>query len=154
MFWDKSVDGFVLQLGEITDTITNIPSYWHSYDFDFASLMTAFLFKKAPDSHQFHRADFQEQDGNFSFGPIGLVEMTYLRPTQIDGVDCHLYQINGPGLQQKGGEIWFDRESMLLRGFKIELPDESSYQNVDFQYLGKEQMSPERWEQFKRQKWD
>jgi len=154
MFWNEAIGGFVLQLGELNDTITNIPSYWHSYDFDFGSLMAAFLFKKAPDTHQFHRADFQEQGGNFSFGPIGLIEMTYVGKNQVQGVDCHLYSINGPGLHDRGGKIWFDVKNMLMRGFKIELPDESSYNNVDFQYLGQEQMNPTEWEEFKQQKWN
>ena len=154
MYWDEAIKGFVLQVGEFRDTVTNIPSYWHSYDFDFASLMTAFLFKKESTDHQFYRADFQELEGKFIFGPIGLIGMTYLKTTSINDVNCHLYQINGPGLHQKGGEIWFDEENMLLRGFKIELPDESSYNNVDFQYLGQEQMNPAQWEKFKNQKWN
>lgn len=154
MYWDEAVDGYIMQLGEVTDTVTNIPAYWHSYDFDFASLMSAFLFKKHPDSHQFHRADFQEVSGKFSFGPIGLIEMIYDKETPINGVNCHLYQINGPGLEQKGGEIWFEAKNMLLRGFKIQLPDESSYHSVDFQYLRQERMSPSQWEDFKQQKWE
>jgi hypothetical protein len=153
MYWDQYVQGFILHLGDVTDTVTNLPNYWHSYDFDFSSLMTAFLFKNNTESHVFERTDFQEIDGRFTFGAIGQIKMTYEGEQVINGHSCHLYGIDGPGLNHKGGEIWFDKKTLLLKGFKIKEPDESSYNNVDFQFLGQEQMSPERWENFKKEKY-
>lgn len=141
MSWDKTIRGFVLQFGEITDTISNVPPYWHSYDFDFASLMIAFLFKKNTASHKFQRMDFQENERGLIFTDFGQIEMNYQNTAMINGSNCHLYQINGPGLENQGGEIWFDQTTNLMRGFKIKLPDERSYNSVDLQLLEQKKMS-------------
>ena len=152
LYWDNEIDGFILQMGDQIDTVTNIPGYWHSYDFDFTSLMVAFLFKDNTNAHTFQRVDFHESEGQFKFGPMGEITMYYKGEKTFKGFKCHLFTINGPGLNNRGGEIWFDQDSKLLKGFKIKEPDESSYNSVDYQYLGKDQMSPEAWEAFKQQK--
>ena len=153
MYWNTEIDGFILQLGDRIDTVVNMPSYWHSYDFDFTSLMVAFLFKNNTKPHVFQRADFYESEGGFKFGPMGEITMEYKGEKTFKNSKCHLFTIDGPGLNNQGGEIWFDQDSQLLKGFKIKEPDESSYNSVDYQYLGKEQMSGEEWETFKQKKY-
>ena len=153
MYWLDELEGYVLKLGEMSDTVSNIPSYWHSYDFDFASLMAAFLFKKDNSSHTFSRVDFQRINGNYLFGPMGDIVMEFKGTVQIEGSACNLYAIDGPGLNNRGGEIWFDQETKLLKGYKIQEPDESSYNSVDLKFLGAEKMSPKEWEDFKEDKY-
>jgi len=154
MSWDNKIRGYVLQFGEFTDTITNVPPYWHSYDFDFASLMTAFLFKKNTASHEFQRMDFQGNEEGLIFTDMGAIEMTYQKTAMINGANCNLYLIDGPGLQDQGGEIWFDQKTNLMKGYKIKLPDERSYNSVDLQFLGLEKMNVVEWEAYKQKKWD
>ena len=153
MQWRSDLAGFILKFGENADTITNVPTYWHSYDFDFASLMTAFLFKNDTTPHEFQRADFHEVNGSLKFGPMGTIELVYQGEVDFNGNSCNLYEIDGPGLNQQGGEIWFDQQTGVLKGFKIKLPDESSYNSVDFKFIGQEEMSNAEWEDFKQAKW-
>lgn len=67
---------------------------------------------------------------------------------------CHVYAIDGPGLTNQGGEIWFNASTSILEGFKIRLPDEDSYQNVLFNYSRTESMNITEWEEFKKSKWN
>ena len=154
MYYEQELKGYMLQFGDYKDTVMSVSSYWHSYDFDFASLMVAFLFKQDAKDHQFERADFFMRDGQPGFGPIGTVYMHSNGIRDFKDVSCQAYTIDGPGLKNRGGEIWFDVQQNLLRGFKIMLPDEDSYRDVSFQYLSKETMEQEQWESFKRSKWN
>ena len=153
MVKDKATGHYLLNFGPFQDTITNIPEYWHSYDFDWASLMVAFLFKKEHASYQFERCDFFIKDGEPGFGPFDTITMDYKGLQTKLKNPHHLYIIDGPGLNHEGGEIWFSANQSLLLGFKIKTPDEDSYQNVDFRFIEMEKMKPSDWEAFKRSKW-
>ena len=153
MFFDNDANGYIINFGPLNDTIKGIPKYWHSYDFDWASLMTAFIFKVNSSDHHFMRCDFTMISGQPGFGEIGKVIMPYEGIQKIDDIDCHVYLINGPGLENRGGKIWFSTGQNLLRGFKIDIPDEDSYQNVDFRFISSESMDEKQWEAFKKSKW-
>ena len=153
MFKDVESGNYIINFGSIRDTITGIPDYWHSYDFDWASLATEFLFRKSFTDHRFMRCDFTTINGQPGFGLVGEVSMKYQGISEISEIKCHMYSINGPGLHNRGGEIWFATNNNRLMGFKIDLPDEDSYQNVDFRYIGQEKMSSLQWEAYKKMKY-
>lgn len=152
MYFDPASTNYIINFGPIIDTISGVAEYWHSYDFDWASLMVAFLHKEEPSDHQFMRYDFTMVDGKPGFGKIGKVVMNYKGIQQVNNRQCHLYTIDGTGLENKGGKIWFDVNENLLMGYKIELPDEDSYQNVNFQFISTGKMKVKEWESFKKSK--
>ena len=153
MFRDSGSGDYIINFGPIQDTISGIPSKWHSYDFDWASLMTEFVLKEVHGDYEFMRCDFTMVDGRPGFGPIDKVFLEYKGLKMVEEQSVHLYKIDGPGLLNRGGEIWFDAKTNILRGFKIDLPDEDSYQNVDFRFLERESMTLDNWEAFKKSKW-
>lgn len=153
MIKNQNSNSYIINFGSFKDTINNIPRYWHSYDFDWASLMAAFIFKQGVEDHQFERCDFSMIDGKPGFGPIGTVKMIYEGIKFKDGTPLKTYTIDGPGLHNQGGKIWFSKDQGLMMGFKIKLPDEDSYQDVDVKFLRKEVMDHSEWEAFKESKW-
>ena len=147
---DPDSHSYFLRFGDFRDTLSSIPEYWHSYDFDWASLMVAFLFKSDTSRHSFSRCDFQMVDNQPSFIEIGEINMEVKGERTVDHIPCIEYAISGSGLNHKGGQIWFSRDKNLLMGFKIEQPDEDSYQNVLFTYVNLEKMNPSEWKSFKK----
>lgn len=153
MIKDPGTQQYCIQFGDYRDTIESIPTYWHSYDFDWASLMAALIFKQDTAGHTFARCDFYMKGDRPAFGNLGTVSLKYSGEETIQGVRCDVYHIDGPGLQDQGGKIWFDQVTKVMRGFRIQLPDEDSYENVDFRYLGVDQFTAKEWETFKQSKW-
>lgn len=153
MVKDPETGDYIINFGAFKDSISHVPAYWHSYDFDWASLMAAFLFKKTHTSHQFQRYDFFMKNGQPGFGYLGDVQMEYKGKYLKNNKLSHVYSIDGSGLSHQGGEIWFSEKESVLMGFKIKTPDESSYQDVDFKWLSMETMELSEWEAFKESKW-
>ena len=98
-------------------------------------------------------ATIGSMNGEPGFGPVGHVAMIYKGIDKNNDVMSHLYEIDGAGLENRGGKIWFRKSDNMLMGFKIELPDENSYQNVSFQFDSSEQMTESAWEDFKKSQW-
>ena len=59
------------------------------------------------------------------------------------------YKIDGPGLDNRGGTIWFDKTDGFLLGFEIDKPDEPGYDSGKLHLKEVLQMDLAEWEEFK-----
>ena len=106
--------------------IKNIP--WHSYDFDFASLGYSYRFIKDKKSeNSFNIFDLDSSQKPPVFRDYGVVTMKYHSEEERRSKTLLKYQINGEGLENRGGTIWFDKVGQHLVGFEIQKPDERGY---------------------------
>lgn len=125
---------------------------WHSYDFDLASLVR--VLPHLIDSEgavEVGRADLvREPDPHFAW--LGLITIEHGGDEEHEGRPCHVYEVGGPGLEERGGSLWIDRENGRLVDYEIELPDEPGFENGKMHLLRAEAMTPERWAEFVRER--
>ena len=129
------------------------PDQWHSYDFDFSSLGYAFRHirnKNQPISFDILDIDRDQSPPNLK--NFGTVEMIYKGEEKKWSRQVLKYQIDGPGLDNRGGHIWFDKTNGLLVAFEIEKPDEPGYESGKLVLKEIFQKNPEEWAQFKIEK--
>jgi hypothetical protein len=153
-FLDQFAPGKMrFEAGDLKDTamINNYP--WHSYDFDFAGL--GFAWRALTDKQKdftFHIYDVIMKDGKPVFGRKGEVAVKYLANENINDRKCLKYNIDGAGLENKGGTIWVDAEVLMIQRYQISLPDEEGFTNGFLNLLKKQKMTPSEWENFVREK--
>ena len=146
---DRTAD---IRFGDQQHVFESVPETWHSYDFDFASLGHAFPSFKKKKSISFQILDVDPTGSGPEFKDFGQVQMTYLQEEEKWSRKLLKYQIDGPGLDNRGGHIWFDKSGKYLVGFKIEKPDERGY-NSNMLVLKKVlEKTPEEWAAFKVEK--
>ena len=59
---------------------------------------------------------------------------------------CRHYSIDGPGLQDRGGDVWVRMgPDPVIVDYEIDLPDESSMQSGKMLLVGTEKLSAEAW---------
>ena len=149
----KRVD---VQLGaqKLTCPLEHFP--WHSYDFDFSSLNVALRFLSEPEGEtEFAICDFVRGPSGPEFVPRGGVALAYVGVEERAGLDCRLYTIDGPGLEDRDGSLWVSRgDDVFLVGFEIELPDEPGMSSGKLEWLRNETKSAEEWETFVRERKD
>lgn len=128
--------------------ISNIP--WHSYDFDFASLGYAYRFIKDKKSvNSFNVFDIDSSQKPPKFRDFGEVTLTYLSEEVRQTKTLLKYQINGEGLENKGGPIWFDKVDYHLVGFEIQKPDERGYNSGKLVLKRIIELDKKGWQKFK-----
>ena len=149
---DGSNSSFVTDFCTLGDNLTCNAMLSKNDDFNWVSLMVGILTRGEPVTSAFDRYNFSMNDGQLSFGRVGEVEMKYLIKMRKDAVLSHILSINGPGLNNRRGEIWFDANSEVLRGIRVDLPEDDSYNSVTFKFDDMENMSPIEWEYFKNMK--
>jgi hypothetical protein len=116
---------------------------WHSYDFDFASLNITLRYLEDPEG--------VVQVGIMDFGltgmtNLGFVEIEYLDDAKRGEFDCRHYLIDGPGLDDRGGEMWVRKsDDPIIVDYEIDKPDESSMRSGKMRLLGTKQLSKEEW---------
>lgn len=142
---------FSIQLGD-HQTITMLDStQWHSYDFDFASLAYAYRhLSAAKDDFTFTILDLDMNQSPPPFVSFGKVTMQFDNKDDVLGKNALRYNIDGPGLDNRGGKIWFDASSKAMLLFEIEKPDERGYQSNRMELLEQKVMTPEQWQAFKQ----
>ncbi|GGO71098.1 hypothetical protein [Bowmanella pacifica] len=126
--------------------------YWHSYDFDFASL-SGFVAHKADkqSTMTFERLDFDFRQKPGQFKSFGEVQLQFIGEVQRDGRDSLHYRIGGVGLSGKQGDIWFDKQRHGLIGYVIPLGDEPGYDSVRLRLLDVQTLEPSAWQAFQMQ---
>lgn len=149
----KGESNLKIEVGELRDSllITDLP--WQSYDFDFSGLSfiwRSLINKKAP--FWFHIADVAMINGNPKFINKGKVTVTFIGDEMVHNKPCLKYFVNGPGLENQGGDIWVNQENFMIEQYKIALPDEPGFVNGMMELVKAHKMSPEQWENFKRKK--
>ena len=150
MSGDKKIN---IEVGPMRDSLllTGLP--WQSYDFDFAGLgftWRALKDKKSP--FWFHIADAGLVNGNMAFINKGRVEVNFIGFESLHGNNCLKYEVNGAGLENKGGHIWINPATFMIEQYKIALPDEPGFENGMLQLMKTHTMTPELWQRFVKQK--
>lgn len=142
---------FDVQMGENKEEVVLADAYWHSYDFDFSSLGYAFRFLIDRDSGlQFQIYDLDMAMSPPVFKDFGAVSMVYQKRSSYAGQKALEYTVDGAGLDQRGGTIWFDERTADLLGFEIEKPDEPGYASGKLVLQESLQLSPDQWTLFQK----
>lgn len=133
------------------ESIVSLPNVsWHSYDFDFASLGYAFRFladKRTP--YTFNVFDLDLTQNPPVFSDFGTVTLSYEKDAIYSGQQSLQYKINGNGLDDRGGQIWFDAAAHHLVGFEIQKPDEPGYTSGKLRLVEKDTLTHQQWREFK-----
>lgn len=138
------------QIGDFRDSMILSDPFWHSYDFDFASIGFAWrALKNKKGSFSFLISDAAFINNKPGFENKGKVEVDYLEEEWVNGKQLLKYKIDGPGLQNKGGFIWVNPgKNYMIELFRIEHPDEEGFKNGQLKLLKTERISPAEWENF------
>ena len=138
-----------LELKNVKDSMLLDALPWHSYDFDFAGLSFSWrALKKKDGPFYFHIADVATINGQPKFVNKGTVEVNYIGKEMLDNVQCLKYSIDGAGLENKGGLIWIDPETSMIRQYKILLPDEPGFTNGMIKLIKTHRMNVDQWKKF------
>lgn len=149
---DAGVKKVNIEVGPMHDSLLLTELPWQSYDFDFAGLGFVWrALKNKKDGFYFHIADAALVNGNMRFVNKGRTYVEYKDEVMLDGTKCLLYTVNGPGLENKGGQIWINAGSNMIEQYKIELPDEPGFENGMLKLLYTKKMNKEEWERFKNE---
>jgi hypothetical protein len=136
-------------VGETRDSMILADKLWQSYDFDFAGLGFSWrALKNKRDSFSFLIADAVFINNKVGFENKGMVKVDFLNEEVINGKKCLKYKIDGPGLQNKGGNIWINSDNYMIELYRISLPDEDGFVNGQLKLLKTEKLSQAEWEKF------
>ena len=118
---------------------------WHNYDFDFASLNVTFRHLADPEGVVWFGI-IDRPVGGAGLANRGMVELAYLGEEEREKQLCRHYWIDGPGLYERGGDIWVRKgDDPVIVDYEIDLPDERPYKSGKMTLLGTEEMSAEAW---------
>ncbi len=149
--FDADIPGVTAKVGEMEFRAEVKNWYWHSYDFDFASLNFAWRHLVNPeDQLVIGIVDVVRKEDGPTLAEKGSVQIDYQQDTTRNGHECREYKIDGPGLENKGGTIWVRKSDGVFVDYEIELPDEPGYESGKMLLKSEEQMTNEEWEEFKR----
>ncbi|MGZ5247867.1 MAG: hypothetical protein ACXWV5_12460, partial [Flavitalea sp.] len=138
---------------DYSDSMKLTHPFWQSYDFDFAGLSFIWrALKNHKESFWIHIADAGMKDNKIAFLNKGTAIIQYLGTDTSDGKLLEKYKIDGPGLQNKGGNIWINPHSKMIELYKIELPDEEGFDNGMLKLIKTEKMKEAEWKNFIDQK--
>lgn len=146
----ESTNNIKFQIGDFQDSMILSDPFWHSYDFDFASIGFAWrALKEKRNSFSFHIADAAFINNKPGFENKGRVDVEFIEEEWINGKQLFKYKIDGPGLQNKGGFIWVNpANNYMIELFRIEHPDEEGLENGQLKLLKTQYLSPAEWEKF------
>ena len=144
---DTTANGDIrVTLGENVQIFNEVPVRWHSYDFDFSSLSYAYRFLHDPkQTYNFHILDLDLSESPPQMKNFGLVSMRFEKQDER-GLK---YSIDGAGLDNRGGHIWFDPTELHMLAFEIQKPDEPGYESGKMTLKQIVQLTDESWEKFK-----
>lgn len=138
------------RLGDHRQEFKNAPDTWHSYDFDFASLGYAYRYlRQDSEPIAFHVVDLDLGESPPVLRDFGNVQMTLQGEENPDGRPLLVYEIDGVGLDNRGGTIRFDKADGYLHSFQIEKPDEPGYDSGKLLLQSVSTMNLAEWRNFK-----
>ena len=142
-----------VEAGDFRDSIWLTALPWQSYDFDFAGLGFAWrALKNKKADFWFHVADAALVNGDMRFVNKGRVDVRFRGEQELHGKRCLLFDINGPGLDNKGGQVWINTATYMIEAYQILLPDEPGMENVRLELEEVKPFSPAAWEAFVKSK--
>jgi hypothetical protein len=121
---------------------------WHSYDFDYASLIHTLPHLVDPKgSVEVGRADVEWQpQPHYEFK--GIVTVKYVGREVRQSTACLVYNVDGAALEHRGGNIWIDAESGHLVDYEIDLPDEPGFVSGKMRLVDTVKMTQREWAEF------
>lgn len=127
---------------------------WHTYDFDLASLNVALRFLEDPEATvTMGMMDIVRTATRQVFRHKGGVELWYEGDEERGGVACRRYGIDGPGLEDRGGNVWVRKtDDPVIVDYEIDLPDEPGMTSGKMWLLGETQLTPDAWTAHQRSK--
>jgi hypothetical protein len=126
---------------------------WHSYDFDFASLGLAMAHLIAPEApFRFQRADITYDEAGPPFADMGPVDVQFVGHEERSGQPTRVYELEGPGLQDRRGKLWSAVEGGHLVELEMPFPDEPGFHDVRVVLRSVSTLSLEGWEDYKRER--
>ncbi len=141
-----------IQFGDQQQVFQSAPAQWHSYDFDFSSLGYAFRhIRRNNRPISFNILDIDPSQSPPKLKDFGNVVMEFEGEEEKWSRNLLKYHIDGPGLDNRGGYIWFDKSDGFLVGFEIDKPDESSYESGKLVLKEVLEMEKTEWTAFKIQ---
>lgn len=142
-----------VEAGAMRDSLWLSHLPWQSYDFDFAGLGFAWRgLQHKKEDYWVHIADAAMVKGDMRFVNKGRVDIHFREEQILNGRKCLLYDINGPGLDNKGGQIWVNADTWMIEAYKIRLPDEPGFENGYLELEEVKTISPAAWEAIIRSK--
>jgi hypothetical protein len=129
----------------------DIPHYpWHSYDFDWASLVHVLPHLVDPEGEvELGRADVAWlPQPHYAFH--GLFGVSFGGAEEREGKACRRYDVDGEALENRGGSLWIDRSNGRLVDYEMDLPDEPGFVSGKLKLVRAEPMTPEEWAAFIR----
>ena len=139
---------FNMLFGNQKSTFHLPATHWHSYDFDFAGLGYAYPHYPSKKEISFHIFDIDMYADTKPFIDFGTVKMTFVDKDNHLGHKALKYKIDGAGLDDRGGFIWFHEKHLYLLGFEIKKPDEPGYDSGKMQLMKVINLTQEQWLQF------
>ncbi len=121
----------------------------HVFSFELASLNAAMPHLANP------RSSFRVwlADPSYGDGPVfrdrGPVQVTWTGLEARNGVPCHAYAIEGPGLE-RGGRLWVSRSHGLFEDVEIGTPNHPDWSSFKFDLQRVERMDRAAWDAFRR----
>lgn len=116
---------------------------WHSYDFDLASLNVSLRHLAEPEETVW-LGMIDVVQGRLACK--GMVELAYLGEEDRRDERCRRYGIDGPGLDDRGGDLWVRMgDDPVIVEYEIDLPDEPGMVSGKLSLLGSETMDAEAW---------
>jgi hypothetical protein len=126
---------------------------WHSYDFDFASLGLAMPHLVDPEApFRFERADITYDQAGPPFADLGAVDVRFLGHAERSGRRTRAYELEGPGLDGRRGNLWSAIEGGHLVELEMPFPDEPGFTDVRITLRSVSTLTREGWEDYKRER--
>jgi hypothetical protein len=144
-----SLDVVRVSFGDYEEDVQIDHLPWHSYDFDFASLNFSFRHLIDPEkSISFGIADIVFTAGQPKFEYKGIAFVKFEQEEERHETVCRRYRVDGPGLENRGGLIWVDKELGHIVDYEIALPDEPGFDSGKLRLKSVEKMDWKQWDAF------
>ncbi|MRG96293.1 hypothetical protein [Polyangium spumosum] len=137
--------------GFAPNTISIEHAPFHVHSFDLGSLNLSFRYLKNP------LGSFKIGIANPTYaetGPIfvyrGEVTVSYVGDETRENTPCNKYEIDGPGLKNRGGFVWVDQKDFHIVDMELSLPNHPEWVTYKLKLLSRETMKPDGWRAFMR----
>ncbi len=121
----------------------------HIYNFDLGSLNFALPHLVNPKgSFTIGIADPTFRDNAPMAEYKGEVVVRFVAEELRNGSLSRKYAIDGPGLKNRGGHIWVNKQKNWIEDIEIDMPDNPEWKTFKFKLIKAEQMTRLQWEKF------
>ncbi len=91
-------------------------------------------------------------------GPVfeyrGEATLTYVGEEDREMTPCVKYKIEGEGMKNRSGFVWFDRDEKHIVDLEANLPNHPDWTTLKLKLASKEKLKPEDWKAFMKARLD